>query len=205
MNCAVFASGGGTNFQSLIDRRESGDLHLNFSLLVCNNSTAGAIERATRHAIPYLHLAPSHFASEEEYTATLLAELDKHRVELIVLAGYMKHIPAAVIRRFPNRIVNIHPALLPAFGGKGLFGNRVHQAVLDYGAKVTGVSVHFVDEEYDHGPIILQETVPVLDNDDATSLAARVLRVEHAVYWRAIEALCRGSLSVNDRRVSGAV
>jgi phosphoribosylglycinamide formyltransferase-1 len=205
MNCAVFASGGGTNFQSLIDRQEAGDLHVTFSLLVSNNRSAGAMERARNHAIPTLHCAPSSFPTEAAYAEKLLVELTSRAVELIVLAGYMKKIPAEIIRRFPHRIVNIHPGLLPAFGGKGLYGRHVHQAVLDYGAKISGVTVHFVDEEYDHGPIILQETVPVLDGDDADRLAERVLQVEHRCYWRAIESVAQGLLTVTGRRVCGAL
>lgn len=205
MKCAVFASGGGSNFQSLIDRKEAGDLHVEIVLLVGNNSSAKAFERARTHNIPALHISPSHFKTEEEYARRLLDSLESCGVELIVLAGYMKLIPPAVIKRFPERIVNIHPGLLPAFGGKGLFGKRVHQAVIEYGAKITGVTIHFVDEEYDHGPIILQAPVAVDDGDDADSLAEKVLKVEHESYWRVVEAIVKGSLSVKERRVFGEV
>jgi phosphoribosylglycinamide formyltransferase-1 len=202
---AVFASGSGSNFQALIDKKNEGKLHVTFAVLVGNNSKAKAFERAQKYRIPTVHIAPSHFKDENEYTEKLLAELEALSVDLIVLAGYMKMIPRAVIRKFHNRIMNIHPALLPSFGGHGMYGKAVHQAVLDYGAKVSGITVHFVDEEYDRGPIILQETAPVLDNDTAVSLAERVLKVEHASYWRAVEAFAQNSIRVEGRKVIGSV
>jgi phosphoribosylglycinamide formyltransferase 1 len=205
MNIAVFASGGGSNFQALIDRAEAGDLHATLSVCIGNNSTARAFERAARHHIPVRHIAPSHFPDEDAYVKELLSVLGGFHVDLIVLAGYMKKVPAAVIGAFRNRIVNIHPALLPAFGGTGLYGEKVHQAVLDYGAKITGVTVHFIDEEYDHGPVIYQATAPVQDNDDAHTLAARVLTVEHASLWRVCEAISQGRITVKGRRVYGTV
>ncbi|MBD3391327.1 MAG: phosphoribosylglycinamide formyltransferase [Chitinivibrionales bacterium] len=204
MRCAVFASGGGTNFQTLLDRKDAGNLHVEFVLMVGNNSTAKAFERARAHGIPAVHIAPSHFDSPGRYTRRLMEVLDEHSVELILLAGYMKMVPGELVRVYRNRIINIHPALLPAFGGKGLYGTRVHQAVLDYGAKLTGVTVHFVDEEYDHGPVILQQAVEVRDDDDADSLAARVLTVEHDCYWRAVELVAQGKVTVSGRRVIAA-
>jgi phosphoribosylglycinamide formyltransferase-1 len=200
MNCAVFASGGGTNFQSLLDRKDSGDLHVNFVLMVGNNSSAGAFERARAHGIPAVHIAPSHFTSEQQYTERLCSLLKEKNVECIVLAGYMKKLPAAVVAAYPHRILNIHPALLTSFGGKGLYGIKVHQAVLEYGAKVTGVTVHLVDEEYDHGPVLMQHSVEVLDTDTAETLAHRVLEVEHALYWRALEAVAGNRVRVEGRR-----
>jgi phosphoribosylglycinamide formyltransferase 1 len=201
LKCAVFASGGGTNFQSLIDHKKSGDLHVEFVLVAGNNSGAKAFERARDNGIPTLHIAPAHFASEQEYTAKLMRELESRGVGLIILAGYMKKIPLEIVRKYRHNIVNIHPALLPSFGGKGMFGHFVHEAVIAYGAKVTGVTVHFVDEEYDHGPIILQTTIPVLDTDTPDTLAASVLKVEHDSYWRAIEYIAQGNIRVEGRRV----
>jgi phosphoribosylglycinamide formyltransferase-1 len=173
--------------------------------MVGNNSKAGAFERARRHGIPVLHIAPSHFRTEGEYTERLSAALREYAVDLIVLAGYMKMIPPEIVREYRNRIVNVHPALLPAFGGKGLYGSRVHRAVLEYGAKVSGVTVHFVDEQYDHGPVIYQRPVEVRDDDDPGTLAARVLEVEHDSYWRVIEAIASGAVSVRGRHVRGTV
>lgn len=203
--CAVLASGGGTNFQALLDRRRCGDLHVEFVVLISNNSSAGACRRAGADGIPVQHLPPSGFADESSYCARLLEVLDEYRVELIVLAGYMKKIPVEVVRRYRNAMINIHPGLLPAFGGKGMYGMHVHEAVVDYGAKVTGITVHFVDEHYDHGPVILQEPVRVLEGDTAESLAGRVLEVEHSHYWRALEALAAGRLRVEGRTVTGNV
>lgn len=205
LQVAVFASGGGSNFQALIDKKEEGKLHVTFALLLGNNSKAKAFERARNHDIPTLHSTPSHFEDEKKYTEKLLEEFESRNIGLIVLAGYMKMIPAEVIAKYHNRIINIHPALLPSFGGQGMYGKKVHQAVLDYGAKVSGITVHFVDEEYDKGPIILQETAPVLDSDDADSLAARVLKIEHANYWRAVEAFSQGTIKMEGRRVIGSV
>ena len=202
---AVFASGGGSNFQALLDARERGDLHVDFALAISNNSGAQALDRARRHGVTAVHLAPSRFPAEADYTKKLLELLDGHRVEIIALAGYMKKLPSAVVQRFRNRILNIHPGLLPGFGGPGMYGHHVHAAVLEHGAKLSGVTVHLVDEEYDHGPIVLQEPVRVLDNDTPETLAARVLAVEHASYWRALEALAQGRLTVSGRRVTGAV
>jgi len=203
MNCAVFASGGGSNFQALLDRKRAGDLHVEFVLVVGNNSTAGAFERARREGIPVLHIAAGRFATEQEYAERLLDELTARKTELIVLAGYMKMLPAGVVQAYRNRILNIHPGLLPGFGGKGMYGSHVHEAVLDYGAKLTGVTVHFVDEQYDHGPVILQEPVKVQDDDTPDTLAARVLTVEHASYWKAVEAVSSGRVRVEGRRVYG--
>jgi phosphoribosylglycinamide formyltransferase-1 len=205
MRCAVFASGGGSNFQSLIDRKNAGDLHVDLSVLVVNNSGAGAVERAKRSGIPVVHCAPSHFDDEQRYTDELQRHLQHYAIELIVLAGYMKKLPRAIVQNYRSRIINIHPGLLPAFGGKGMYGAKVHQAVLDYGAKISGITIHFADEEYDHGPIILQATVPVLDDDTAQTLAARVLAIEHANLWRVVEAVGRGSIRVEGRRVLGQI
>jgi phosphoribosylglycinamide formyltransferase-1 len=205
MRCAVFASGGGSNFQALLDRKDTGELHVDLCVLIVNNSTAGAAEKARLRGMPVVHLAPTHFPDETAYSAALMETLQRYGVELIALAGYMKKLPPAIVAAYRNRIINIHPGLLPAFGGKGMYGAHVHKAVLDYGAKVSGITVHFVDEEYDHGPIILQVAVPVLDGDTAETLAARVLAAEHANFWRAIEAAGRGALRIEGRRVAGEI
>jgi phosphoribosylglycinamide formyltransferase-1 len=205
MRCAVFASGGGSNFQALIDRKIAGDLHVEFVLLIGNNSSAAAFEKARAASIPTLHTAPSHFESESLYTKKLLESLEKSRTELIILAGYMKKLPSEIVQKYRHRIINIHPGLLPAFGGKGMYGSHVHDAVIEYGAKISGITIHFVDEEYDHGPIIAQVTVPVMDSDDSHALAERVLKVEHGNYWKAIEAIANGQIRIEGRRVLGNV
>jgi phosphoribosylglycinamide formyltransferase-1 len=198
--CAVFASGGGTNFQALLDRKAAGYLHVDFALVVGNNSDAKAFGRARENGIKTVHIAPSHFENDAAYSKKLSAALREAGTELIILAGYMKKLPSAIVKEYQNKIMNIHPALLPAFGGKGMYGTNVHKAVLEYGAKVTGVTVHFVDEEYDHGPIIIQQTVPVMDDDDENTLAVRVLKAEHDTYWRAVEEVARGKIRVVGRK-----
>jgi len=203
LRCAVFASGGGSNFQALLDKKASGDLHVDFVLFIGNNSKAKSFNRARENNIPAMHLAPSHFEKETAYTETLMSALREHKVDLIILAGYMKKLPEKTVRTYQNKIINIHPGLLPAFGGKGMYGQRVHQAVLDYGAKVTGVTVHFVDEVYDNGPILLQRPVMVYDDDTAETLAKRVLPVEHDSYWQAIEAIAQGMIRIDGRKVTG--
>ncbi|GBU20200.1 phosphoribosylglycinamide formyltransferase [Fibrobacteres bacterium R8-0-B4] len=202
MRCAVFASGNGSNFQALLDRKASGDIaHADFVLMVGNNSKAGAFDKARAHGIPALHIAPSRFPTEEAYAERLSSVLKEHGIELIALAGYMKKLPSAIVGEYRNRILNIHPALLPAFGGQGMYGSNVHKAVIEYGAKLSGVTVHFVDNEYDKGPVILQKAVPVLDDDNEQTLAARVLQAEHEYYWQALEAVAAGSIKVAGRRV----
>lgn len=205
LRCAVFASGGGSNFQALIDRKNAGDLCVEFVLFIGNNSSAAAFEKARAASIPALHMAPSHFETESLYTKKLLESLEEYKVELIVLAGYMRKLPPEVVLRYHHRIVNIHPGLLPAFGGKGMYGSHVHDAVIEYGAKVSGITIHFVDEEYDHGPIIAQITVPVMDSDGSHALAERVLKVEHGNYWKAIQAIACGRIRIEGRRVFGNV
>ena len=203
--CAVFASGGGSNFQSLIDRRNAGELRAELCVLVVNNSGAGAAQRARDNDIPVIHCAPSHFNEETAYEAVLMGHLEQYKADFIVLAGYMKKLPPSVVRKYRNRIINIHPGLLPAFGGKGMYGSRVHLAVLEYGAKVSGITVHFVDEEYDHGPVIYQTTVPVFDSDTPDVLAARVLAVEHASLWKVVNAVGTDAVRVEGRRVFGEI
>lgn len=205
IQCAVFASGGGSNFQSLIDKKKGGELTVDLSLLIVNNSAAGAVKRAQDNGIPVVHCAPSHFESEAHYATELETYLATYRIEYILLAGYMKKLPSIIVTRYRNRILNIHPGLLPAFGGKGMYGKRVHQAVLDFGAKISGITIHFVDEEYDHGPVIFQDVVPVKDDDTADSLAARILELEHASYWKVVNAVCNGHVKIKGRRVIGTV
>lgn len=167
---AVLASGGGTNLQALLDACGPA-APARVTRVVSNRADAGALERARAAGIPAVVLRDPADAAE------LLAALGD--ADLVVLAGYLKLIPAAAVARFPRRMINIHPALLPAFGGPGMYGHRVHAAVLASGATESGATVHYVDEQYDRGPIIAQRTVPVLPGDTAETLAARVLAVEH--------------------------
>lgn len=201
MNIAVFASGRGSNFQAILNAIDDGRLPAVVTLLVSNNSNAGAMELARSRNIPAIHLNQKQYSSAQLYEEQLLQLLTRYKVELIALAGYMKRIPTVVIDRFRNRILNVHPALLPAFGGAGMYGIHVHEAVLASGAKVTGVTVHVVDEEYDKGPIVMQKCVDVLDDDTPESLAARVLPLEHELYPRAIAAFANKRVRIEGRKV----
>lgn len=188
MNIAVFASGRGSNFQAILNAIQGGRLPASISLVVSNNSSAGALEIARAHGIPAVHRSLRQFPEVDAFDDDLLALLDRHRVDLIALAGYMKQLSPRFVATYHNRIVNVHPALLPAFGGPGMYGMHVHEAVIRSGAKVSGVTVHLVDEQYDHGMILAQETVRVDAEDTPESLAAKVLILEHEVYPRVLAA-----------------
>jgi len=186
---AVFASGGGTNLQSLLDHFNArSHPSVRVGLVVSDRAVARALERARGAGVATRVIAVRGRATDEIATETLAA-LDDAAIDIIALAGYLRLVPERVVQRFRGRIVNIHPALLPSFGGKGMYGIRVHRAVLDAGCFVTGVTVHHVDERYDEGRPIAQWPVPVLRGDTPESLAARVLRVEHRIYPLALEAL----------------
>ena len=196
MHIAVFASHGGSNLQSLIDGCESGLIPARIVLVVCNNKKAYALERATKHNIPTLAITEKDFASYEEYALSLVAKLRKAEADLICLAGYMKMIPLELLREYHNRIVNIHPALLPKFGGKGMYGIHVHEAVLAAGETETGVSIHLVDEHYDHGKILAQRRVKVLPDDTPESLQQRVLQIEHELYPETVAKIASGGIKL---------
>lgn len=201
MRLAVFASGGGTNFQSILDSVNEGSLSASIKLLVSNDPNAGALKRAQQHDIPSWVVNPDHFDSRTAYTQAMLDTLSEHKVNFIALAGYLKKIPAAVVDAYQHRILNIHPALLPAFGGKGMYGKRVHQAVLDHGVRWSGATVHLVDKQYDTGPIVLQHPVPVKPDDTPERLAKRVLQVEHRLYPEALRLFAERRVSLEGRRV----
>jgi phosphoribosylglycinamide formyltransferase 1 len=186
---AVFASGGGSNLQALLDRfTDRNDVDI--ALVISDRSEAGALRRATTAGIAAVHVGVRDRTADDVARDTVRA-LDEHGIELIALAGYLRLVPAAVTAAFRGRILNIHPALLPAFGGRGMYGLRVHEAVLAAGCRVTGVTVHWVDERYDEGRIIAQWPVPVLPGDTPERLAARVLRIEHRLYPAAVAAVAR--------------
>lgn len=205
MNIAVFASGGGSNFQAIIDRINSGDLDVSLSLFVSNSSTCKAMERAKNEEYKTLHISPSHFSSEDEYIEELLYSLKNNSVDLIVLAGYMKKIPSEIIRAYPNKIINIHPALLPAFGGEGMYGMNIHRAVYDKGVKVSGITIHFVNEVYDNGAIIFQKAIDISQLHSPEEIACSVLSVEHDSYWRVIKAMSENRISFQGDRVVGKI
>jgi len=196
----VLASGGGTNLQAILDYLDAqGDGQaMTVALVASDRSTAGALDRARRHGVETIALDT---VARGDGLATLL---ESHAIDYVALAGYLRFVPTSVTRRWRGRIVNVHPSLLPSFGGAGMYGIRVHQAAIEAGVRVTGVTVHFVDEEYDRGPIIAQWPVPVLPGDTAERLAARVLTVEHALYPVALDAVARGRVTLGaDGRVAG--
>jgi phosphoribosylglycinamide formyltransferase-1 len=199
MNIAVFASGRGSNFQAILDAIDVGLLPAQIVVLISNKSDAGAMEIARTHNISTRHLSQLMYSSEEAMADAMLEVLEENRADFIALAGYLKKIPAQVIRQYRNRIVNIHPALLPSFGGEGMYGHRVHEAVIAKGEKVSGATVHVVDEEYDRGPIVLQKTVVVLPNDTPDSLAAKVLKIEHEIFPLALKAFAEGRVRIEGR------
>lgn len=199
LSIAVLASGGGSNLQALLDRFNAKDSsEARVALVISDREEAGALERARRARVPG-HVIATKGRAQAEIAGELLTTLHEHDVGLIALAGYLKLVPAEVVRAFRERIVNIHPALLPAFGGPGFYGMRVHEAVIESGATVTGPTVHLVDEEYDRGRILAQWPVPVFAADTADALAARVLAVEHVLYPAVIEAIASEGLVTRAR------
>ena len=188
LRAAVFASGGGTNFQALLDhQRPNGSWEI--VLLVSDRSLAGALARAEQAGVATAVVATKG-RDVADVGKEMLGLLEAHAVDVLLLAGYLKLVPPAVVARYPGRILNVHPALLPAFGGKGMYGMNVHRAVIEAGEAESGATVHFVDAEYDRGRILAQRRVPVREGDTPEELAARVLEVEHALYPEAVDHLC---------------
>jgi phosphoribosylglycinamide formyltransferase-1 len=194
-------SGGGSNLQSIIDNCESGYLPADVVIVISSKEGAYALERAKKHNIPSTVIIPKNYKNREEYEDEMIKIINSYNVDLVILAGYIKVLSPKLVRAFQGRIMNIHPALIPSFCGEGYYGKKVHKAVLDYGAKITGVTVHFVDEGADTGPIILQRAVNVKEDDTPETLAARVLEQEHKIYPDAIKLFAEGRLEINGRRV----
>ena len=182
----VMASGGGSNFKAIIERIGEGDLEAQCKFLITNNGMCGAVEHAKEYGIPVYHISGKTHPEQAAYEAALLDVLDKYDVDLLILAGYMKALPVCIVRRMENRILNIHPSLLPKYGGKGFWGIHVHEAVIAAHEKESGPTVHLVSEEIDQGKILAQVKVPVLEGDTPEVLAARVLEQEHNLYWKTI-------------------
>lgn len=189
---AIFASGAGSNAQKIIDHFRDSD-RIKVSLVVCNKPGAGVLQIAAKEEIPSLVIEKEKFFRGNAYTD----ELQEAGIDFIILAGFLWKIPAALIRAYPGKIINIHPALLPAYGGKGMYGHHVHQAVIDHQEKESGITIHYIDEQYDHGDIIFQAKCPVLASDTADSLAGRIHQLEHQHYPAVIEQLLQSPPEVN--------
>ncbi|MBX3347510.1 MAG: phosphoribosylglycinamide formyltransferase [Nitrospira sp.] len=201
MRVAVLASGRGSNLQALIDAIEAGQVQARIVAVISNKKEAVALERARKHGIKDLFVDPKPFAgrpdSREAYDRSLLEVLQQHETELVLLAGYMKIVTTVLVNAYANRMMNIHPSLLPAFPGL-----EVQKKAIDWGCKLAGCTVHFVTEGVDEGPIIIQAAVPILDADTPETLAARILVQEHKIYPRAVQLFAEGRLGLNGRRVS---
>ena len=200
-NIAVFGSGRGSNFNSVLNAIRECKLRSNINVVISNNSKAGILEIAREQRIPTFHISSKTEKSDEELNLKILKILEEHHTDFILLAGYMKKIDLSIISKYKDRIINIHPSLIPSFCGDKMYGENVHKAVLDYGCKVTGVTVHLVDEEYDRGAIIIQKAVEVFDNDDTKTLAARVLEAEHKLIVDAIKLFEDDKITISGRRV----
>jgi len=199
-NVAAFCSHGGSNFAAIADAAQRGDIPVSVSVMIHNNAKAGAKAKAEARGIPTAWVPRKSFATDDDYSAHLIGVLAAHRVDIIALAGFMQLIPLEIVRRFEGRITNIHPALLPLFGGRGFYGMKVHQAVFDSGMKISGPTVHLVDEEYDNGTILQQQAVSIEDCQDPAEIASRVLVEEHKLYPVTLGLLAEGRFTFQGRR-----
>lgn len=196
----VLASGGGTNLQCIIDACERGEIDGDVAVVISNVPEAFALERARKHRVD-AYAFPHKGVTREQHEADVIGCLDQHGVDLVVLAGYLRILTPLFIDKYAGRLMNTHPALLPSFGGSGMHGLNVHRAVLAYGCKVSGCTIHFVTLDVDGGPIILQKAVPVLEDDTPETLQERVLKEEHKLLPRAVQLVAAGKLRLEGRRV----
>ena len=203
MRIAVCVSGGGTNLQAIIDKIGSGEIHnTEIAVVISNNKNAYALERAAKAGIEGVCISPRDYETRDEFNKAFLEKLDSYNVDLVVLAGFLVVIPPEMIRKYVNRIINIHPSLIPSFCGTGYYGLKVHEGALARGVKVTGATCHFVDEGTDTGPIILQKAVEVLDDDTPETLQRRVMeQAEWIIMPRAIDLIARNRIEVVDGKV----
>ncbi len=196
LDIACLASGNGTNLQAIIDSIESGALPARIAAVISNVPAAPALERASRHGLPRFVVDHQRYGDRAAFERTLIDIIDQSQAKLVCLCGFLRILSPLFTGHYPGRIINIHPALLPKFGGRGMYGHRVHEAVLAAKETVSGCSVHVVDAQVDHGPIILQRTVPVLPGDTPDALAARVLAQEHIAYPEAIGLFASGRIRI---------
>jgi phosphoribosylglycinamide formyltransferase-1 len=199
LRIAVLLSGEGTSLENLLDRIEAGEVPGRVALVLASRAAAGGLERARRRDIPAAAVPRKQFHDRKAFNDALHAELERHEPDLVLLLGFLS--PFELRGRYEGRALNVHPALIPAFSGQGFYGRRVHEAVIAAGVKVSGATVHFVDEEYDHGPIVLQRAVAVLDDDTPESLAARVQALERELIPEAVCLFAAGRLEIRGRRV----
>jgi len=200
MNVAVFISGGGTNLQAIIDAIKENKINGKIKLVFSNRKNAYGLIRAQNESIDTFYLNRKKFFSDEEYDERILEELERKNIDLIVLAGYLNILSSKLVSKYSNRIINIHPSLIPSFCGDGFYGENVHKAVIKSGVKFTGATTHFVDENVDTGAIILQDVVPVLINDDFETVAKRVLEIEHKILVKTVKAFCDNKIVFKDNR-----
>ena len=198
-NVAVLISGGGTTLKNLIEQISTGQLNVAISLVISSNHQAGGLKFAREAGIPNLVIEQNNFPDQDAFSREIFGRCRAAGVDLVVMGGFLKRL--TIPEDFKNRVINIHPALIPAFCGTGFYGHRVHEAVLEYGVKLSGCTVHFADNQYDHGPVILQKAVPVLDGDTPDSLAARVFTAECEAYPEAVQLIAEGRVRVESRRV----
>lgn len=203
LRIAVMVSGGGTNLQAIIDGIENGSIrNTEIAVVISNNKKAYALERAKNHGIAGVCVSPKSYSDRDEFNRALLDTVDSYNVDLIVLAGFLVAIPGIMVEKYPNRIINIHPSLIPSFCGKGFYGLHVHEGVLARGVKVTGATVHFVDDGTDTGPIILQKPVMVMQDDTPEILQRRVMeQAEWIILPQAIDMIAAGRVRVTDGKV----
>lgn len=200
LNIAVFISGGGTNLQAIIDAVKENKINGKIKLVFSNRKNAYGLIRAQNESIDTFYLNRKKFFSNEEYDERILEELEINNIDLIVLAGYLNILSSKLVSKYSNRIINIHPSLIPSFCGDGFYGENVHKAVIKSGVKFTGATTHFVDENVDTGAIILQDVVPVLINDDFETVAKRVLEIEHEILVKTVKAFCDNKIVFKDNR-----
>ena len=200
LNIAVFISGGGTNLQAIIDAIKENKINGKIKLVFSNRKNAYGLIRAQNESIDTFYLNRKKFFSSEKYDERILEELERKNIDLIVLAGYLNILSLKLVSKYSNRIINIHPSLIPSFCGDGFYGENVHKAVIKSGVKFTGATTHFVDEKVDTGAIILQDVVPVLINDDFETIAKRVLEIEHEILVKTVKAFCDNKIVFKDNR-----
>jgi phosphoribosylglycinamide formyltransferase-1 len=199
LRLVVLISGGGTTLKNLLEKKAAGQLDVEIGLVISSNAKARGLEIAKAAGIPTRVISARARAGDEAYSEGIFGACREARADYVVMGGFLTFVP--IPADFENRVLNIHPALIPAFCGKGFYGHNVHEAVLEYGARVSGCTVHFVDNVYDHGPVILQKVVPVLDDDTPETLAARVFAAECEAYPEALRLLASGKVTVEGRRV----